>query len=64
MAPASKPQAERRVRFLKEFWWSPPERGGRTSIRFLPGRVYFVRAICAKAAIESGAAVAVRKAGP
>ena len=53
--------ANRRVKFLREFCWSPPERGGRITIRFEAGKTYFVRAMCARSAIASGAAVAVRK---
>lgn len=54
-------RTERRVRFTREFRWSPPERGGRVTLRFLAGKAYIVRAACARDAIAAGAAVALKK---
>lgn len=53
--------SERRLRFVADFRWNPPERNGRCTLSFLAGRVYFVRLACAKAALAAKAAVPVRK---
>jgi len=53
--------SERRLRFTADFRWSPPERKGRSTILFRAGRVYFVRLVCAKAALAAKVAVPVRK---
>lgn len=56
-------RSERLVRFLREFRWSPPEDGGRTTLRFDAGKTYFVRAACARAAIAVGAAKIAQEQG-
>ncbi|MFG1417020.1 hypothetical protein V5F38_04280 [Xanthobacter sp. V0B-10] len=44
------------LHFTREFWWSPPERAGRITLRFLAGSTHFVRRLCAAAALAEGAA--------
>lgn len=51
----------RRLRFIREFWWTVPEKPSVT-IRYLAGRAYFVRLACARAALAAGAAEAVETA--
>lgn len=50
-----------RVRFLRDFDWSPPERGGRLTLAFKAGTEILVRRICAAEAIAAGAAEPVTK---
>jgi hypothetical protein len=45
------------VRFTRAFDWSPPERGGLTTIAFAAGSTVCVRIACAAAAVAEGAAV-------
>lgn len=44
------------VRFIREFWWEPPERKGRVTLRYAEGAVLFVRRACAAEALAKGAA--------
>lgn len=44
------------LHFTREFWWSPPERDGRVTLRFPAGATLFVRRLCAAAALAEGAA--------
>lgn len=61
MAGVREALTQRRLRFLRDFPWSPPERGGRTTIRYLAGKTYLCRRECAIAAVAAKAAVAVEK---
>lgn len=45
-----------RVRFLRDFDWSPPEHGGRTTMAYKAGQVVTVRRKAGEDAIAAGAA--------
>lgn len=53
----------RRIKFVNDYLWLPPEANGRYTLKFLKDKIYFVRLKCAEDAVRSGSAIYVVKNG-